>query len=70
VHEIFTMFSRPGVGSRPRTAGMGVGLALARQLAEQHGGSITVRSAGRDLGATFTVRFPLVGSGKDDGARA
>jgi signal transduction histidine kinase len=57
--EIFTMFARPGVGARPRTAGMGVGLALAKQLAEQHGGHIDVRSDGRERGSTFVAWFPV-----------
>ena len=34
-------------------------VALAKQLAEQHGGGIDVASEGRGKGATFTVSFPL-----------
>lgn len=56
--EIFTMFARPGRGARPRVGGMGVGLALARRLAEQQGGAIEAHSAGPGRGATFTVWFP------------
>jgi signal transduction histidine kinase len=58
LHEIFTMFARPGLDAKSRISGMGVGLALAKQLAEQHGGSIAVASEGRGRGATFTVTFP------------
>ena len=39
--------------------GLGIGLNLARQLVELHGGEIEVFSEGEDTGATFTVRFPL-----------
>ena len=37
--------------------GSGLGLSIARQLAEEHGGTVEVRSDGR-TGATFTVRLP------------
>ena len=40
--------------------GLGLGLAIVRQLVELHHGSITVDSAGENQGATFTIRFPLV----------
>ena len=57
--EIFTMFARPGTDGRYRIGSLGVGLALAKQLAEQHGGGIDVASEGHGKGATFTVSFPL-----------
>lgn len=40
--------------------GLGLGLAIARQLAELHGGSIAVESSGAGSGATFTVSLPLL----------
>ncbi|MER3432044.1 MAG: hypothetical protein C4288_01090 [Leptolyngbya sp. ERB_1_1] len=40
--------------------GLGLGLAIVRQLVELHQGSIDVQSAGEGQGTTFTVRFPLV----------
>ncbi|HEY9226738.1 MAG TPA: response regulator, partial [Gemmatimonadaceae bacterium] len=43
-------------GSRP---GLGIGLALARQLVEMHGGSIEAQSDGPGLGSTFTIHLPL-----------
>ena len=39
--------------------GLGLGLYIARRIVELHGGSLTVTSAGRDKGSTFTVRLPL-----------
>jgi signal transduction histidine kinase len=44
----------------PRThGGLGLGLALVKQLAELHSGSVRAESAGKGLGATFTLELPL-----------
>lgn len=52
---VFAPFQRAGnVGSIP---GTGVGLAGARQIIEQHGGTITVESE-EGRGSTFTIRLP------------
>ena len=42
--------------------GLGVGLALVRQLAAMHGGRVAVRSQGTGLGSCFELRLPLVGA--------
>ncbi|HSW95149.1 MAG TPA: GAF domain-containing sensor histidine kinase [Patescibacteria group bacterium] len=48
---------------RARTfSGMGIGLYLARLVAEGHGGSIALASPGEDRGTTVTVRLPRSGS--------
>jgi PAS domain S-box-containing protein len=48
---------------RKRTGGgLGLGLAIAQNLAEQHGGRVTAESAGDGAGATFTITLPLVAS--------
>ena len=43
----------------PTRTHSGLGLAIARHLVELHGGSITVASAGKDQGATFSIVLPV-----------
>ena len=59
LNVIFELFVQ-GPKSLARTeGGMGIGLSLARVLVELHGGNLTVESAGKGQGSTFTVRLPL-----------
>jgi two-component sensor histidine kinase len=44
---------------KARAAGVGLGLAIVRQIVELHGGTIKVQSRGPDRGATFVVRLPI-----------
>jgi signal transduction histidine kinase len=55
--RIFEFFYRSPAQRRIHQ-GMGIGLALARQLAQRHGGDLTVTSV-EDRGATFTLRLPV-----------
>ena len=57
---VFDRF-RQGDASRTRShGGLGLGLSIARQFVEAHGGTITVESPGRQQGTTFSVQLPLV----------
>jgi PAS domain S-box-containing protein len=58
VPEVFRMFTQLDNTSDRTGTGLGIGLALTKGLVELHGGSIAVRSAGRGLGSTFSVRLP------------
>lgn len=57
--RIFERFTQAD-GSPTRIAGgLGVGLALVRELVEMHGGEIEARNATDHSGAVFTIRLPL-----------
>jgi signal transduction histidine kinase len=58
--HIFERFRR--ARNATEIAGTGLGLAGARQLVEQHGGSIQTESQ-EGVGSTFTVRLPTTGQG-------
>ena len=55
--RIFEQFYRLDESRASRTGGAGLGLAIAKQIVELHGGAITAASA--DDHITFTVRLPL-----------
>jgi two-component system CheB/CheR fusion protein len=57
---IFDMYKQ-GEASTRSQPGLGVGLAVVRQLLELHGGRIEAHSAGRDQGSVFRVWLPLAG---------
>ncbi len=66
--RIFDRFSQAD-GSVTRAAGgLGVGLALVRELVEMHGGEVEARNADHGHGAVFTVQFPLQSAELLDGA--
>jgi signal transduction histidine kinase/ActR/RegA family two-component response regulator len=56
---IFDRFRQADSSSTRPHAGLGLGLALAKQLVELHGGSVVAASPGAGLGATFIVTLPL-----------
>jgi signal transduction histidine kinase len=56
---MFDRFRQDNRYSKVRSSGLGLGLAIAREIVELHGGSIEATSNGPDKGATFHVRLPL-----------
>lgn len=57
--HVFDLFVQADPASRRGNAGLGIGLALVRNLVERHGGFVTVASAGLGHGSEFTVRIPI-----------
>lgn len=56
---VFDRFRQQDAAHTREYGGLGLGLAIVRHLAELHGGSVTVFSAGEGAGATFMVRLPV-----------
>ncbi len=63
--HVFEMFRQADASSSRRQGGMGIGLALVKQLVGLHDGRVQVYSAGIDQGARFTVWIPLYKAGAD-----
>ena len=62
-HHLFEQFRQGDTGATRQYGGLGLGLAIARHLVEQHGGTISAHSDGRDQGAEFEVRLPARADG-------
>lgn len=58
LQRIFELFAQ-GDNGVPNDSGLGVGLTLARSLAEMHGGRLDAESPGPGQGSTFLLRLPL-----------
>jgi PAS domain S-box-containing protein len=56
--RVFEMFTQ--VDAEGSAGGLGIGLALVRELVQLHGGSVQAVSLGSGMGSEFTVRLPLV----------
>jgi len=60
LERIFHMFVQGRSALEKVGGGLGVGLALARRIAEAHGGTLEAASEGENKGARFTLRLPLL----------
>jgi CheY-like chemotaxis protein/two-component sensor histidine kinase len=58
--HLFESFQQEDASITRKYGGLGLGLAIVRQLVEAHGGTITAHSPGEGLGAVFTVQLPLL----------
>ncbi|MBD2364100.1 PAS domain S-box protein [Anabaena minutissima FACHB-250] len=57
--HVFEYFRQENGATTRKFGGLGLGLAIVRQLTELHGGTVEADSPGQNLGTTFTVRLPL-----------
>jgi PAS domain S-box-containing protein len=68
---VFDRFRQGDQGTTRQRGGLGLGLAIAKQLVEMHGGTIAAASKGKDAGAAFIVTLPLTARpGDAAGARS
>jgi len=57
---VFDLFRQQDSSTTRQFGGLGLGLAIVRQIVEAHGGTITVTSGGVGQGAIFTVKIPVI----------
>ncbi|MBD2121301.1 PAS domain-containing protein [Trichocoleus sp. FACHB-262] len=57
---VFESFRQEDGRTTRKFGGLGLGLAIVRQLTELHGGTVRAESPGEGAGATFTIRLPLM----------
>jgi signal transduction histidine kinase/ActR/RegA family two-component response regulator len=63
--SIFSAFTQGQQSISRQFGGLGLGLAISRNLAEMHGGTIDAHSEGPGKGASFRVRLPIVAYGAE-----
>jgi CheY-like chemotaxis protein/anti-sigma regulatory factor (Ser/Thr protein kinase) len=56
--QVFDRFRQNDASSARRHGGLGLGLALAREIVELHGGTVHAASDGEGRGSTFTIELP------------
>jgi len=59
LNSLFQMFSRATAGTQLHAEGAGLGLYVAKQFIEMHGGKIWAESKGKGKGSTFIIQLPI-----------
>jgi PAS domain S-box-containing protein len=60
VPHVFEYFRQEDGSTTRKFGGLGLGLAIVRQIVEMHGGTVRAESQGENQGATFTVQLPAM----------
>ncbi len=60
LEQVFDMFTQVNLTLERSQGGLGIGLALVRQLVQMHGGTVVAASAGAGHGSMFSIRLPTV----------
>ena len=71
--HVFERFRQADATTQRLQGGLGLGLAISRQLVEMHGGLLRAESPGEGMGAVFTMELPLasvLGAVTDERGRA
>jgi len=68
--KVFQLFAQVENHADHARGGLGIGLALVKQLVAMHEGSVSAESAGTGKGSVFTVRIPLAVTGEDRDAQS
>jgi signal transduction histidine kinase len=58
--HVFDRFRQADSSTARRHGGLGLGLSIVKQLVELHGGAISAKSAGRNMGSSFRIILPLM----------
>ncbi|HYW22384.1 MAG TPA: ATP-binding protein [Nodularia sp. (in: cyanobacteria)] len=61
--HVFEYFRQEDSSTTRKFGGLGLGLAIVRQIVEMHGGTVLAESQGDNQGATFIVQLPLMQQG-------
>ena len=67
--HVFDRFSQGDSSTSRQHGGLGLGLAISKQLVELHGGTLRVKSPGEGQGATFIITLPLTLLEREGAAR-
>lgn len=67
--KVFQLFTQVDRHMERAQGGLGIGLALVKQLVEMHGGKVSAVSKGQDKGSTFRVALPLAQSAEHNSAQ-
>jgi PAS domain S-box-containing protein len=66
--HVFERFRQGDSGPTRSAGGLGLGLAIVREIVQLHGGTVHAASGGLNQGATFTITFPLMIVHQEEGA--